>query len=364
MQSKLNKNESNDILVSWCIPTTLYKHRWWKRLAEFLQEDFPAENIECIFLCTQDKGFEEKAVKIGKKVKDSLFFVKGVEKRWQNVRFVEKSEKHFNLSRSRNILTDLARGDIIIARDADCATIQYGLSKFMVRNLVDYRLGLLSVPSLKNGFHFKPKNEYRQIRHPKYQGVTLTASANGMATASLKSVEKLMGGRNGALDRWGEHTALNTKLSQAGFVQAYADQQGYWLVSSDEESSITLTNEFKDSRVLLNKEIGIGLMNKYYKVKKKDTFWHVQKVYYGVDGGKLSHEAKYEVERRFSKFSKFQNLEDEYRKFDFQPWGCLDDKETIRYLENAWVNANKFYSLVEGNIRKLNLAEYIFKTKT
>ena len=361
MGEQQNKNEDNKILGSWCIPTTLYRHRWWKRLAEFLQEDFPAENIECIFLCTQDKGFKKQALKIGKKIKESLFFVKDIEKRWQNVRFVEKNEKQFNLSRSRNILTDLACGDIIIARDADCATIQYGLSKFMVQNLFNYRPGLLSVPSIRNGFHFKPKNEYRQVRHPKYQGVTLTASANGMATASLKSIEKIMYGRNEALGRWGEHTALNTKLSQAGFVQAYADQRGYWLVSSDEESSITLTDESKDSNVHLNKEIGVGLMNKYYKVKKNDAFWHIQKVYYGVDGSRLSHEGKYEIEKRYSKFSKFQDIEPHHKKFNFQPWECLDHKDTVKYLENAWVNADKFFSPVEDKVKNLDLTEYIFK---
>jgi len=351
--------EQNSILVTWCIPTTLYKHRWWKRLEEFLEEDFPAENIECIFLNTQDEEFEEKAKKAAKKMVESLSFIKDVKKKFKNVRFIGVKSNTFNLPKVRNLCLKFAKGDIVINRDADCALIQYGFTKFMVKNLIKYRLGLLSVPSLRNGVHFKPKPEYFTYRHPRYNNLTLTCSANGMATAILKDVLIAVGGFNEALELWGEHISLNVKLARAGFIQAYADNNGYWLVTSDEESQISLTDDKRNSRALINRQLGVYLMNRFYKVTKDDIFYYVQRHFYGVKEEDISEEIKKKGNKLWDKFCRYQALSPEIEMYSFKPWECFHHPKTEEYIANAYDLAKKYYERVEDRVKVLGLKNFI-----
>ncbi len=344
-------------LVSWLIPTTLDRHRWWKRLVEFLEEDFPPDLIECVFLNTQDKGFAKKAKKIGEKIANSFGFEKDISKRWKNVRFIEKYSKEFNISRSRNILLNEARGDILIYRDADTALIQYEFTKYAVSNLLKGRLGLLGFPSLKNGFHHKPEKEIFK-KNFRLGNLILAPTINGMATVILKEIALYIGGWNTGLPRWGEHTAIGTKLARAGFLLGYADNQGYRISTSDNDSSITLTDEKIDPLVTEERHTGVAMLNDFYRINKTDIFYRIQKDRYRVYDKKRKQNIKTKIQERYSIFAEEQKLPLEKERYDFKPWDCLSHPDTKKYLLTARVIANPFYRPVLKRMNKLGLKNF------
>lgn len=345
-------------LVSWLIPTTLNRHRWWKRLAEFLQEDFPSELIECIFLGTQDRNFAQKAQERGQKIAESLAFEKGAMEKWKNVRFIEEYSKKFNLCKSRNILTDAARGEVIIHRDADTALVQYGFTKFAIKNLLWGRLGLLGFPSIRNGLHFKPKESLITQKHPRPNNILLASSVNGMATATLRSIELYIGKRNPAISGWGEHTALCTKLARAGLLFGYADNKGYWLVTADEESSITLTDEKRSPHVLEDRRIAAAMLNDFYQIEETDIFWRVQRERYGVYDERRDRRVSKETKRRYPLFAQEQTLPPEKERYNFKPWECLSHPQTEKYITEGQQIAEPFYKPFVKRIKEMGLANY------
>lgn len=344
-------------IVSWLIPTTLNRHRWWKRLVEFLEEDFPPDLIECVFLGTQDKGFAENAKKIGEKIANSLRFEKGVSERWKNVRFIEKYSKEFNISQSRNILLNEARGDILIYRDADTALIQYGFTKYASSILIKNKLGLLGFPSLKNGFHHKPEKEILENNF-RFKNLILAPTVNGMATVMLKEILLYVGGWNTGLPRWGEHTALGTKLARAGFLLGYADNQGYRISTSDNDSFITLTDEKIDPRVIEERHVGIAMLNNFYQTRKTDIFYRIQRDRYKVFDKKRKQNVKTKMQERYPIFIKEQKLPLEKEKYNFKPWDCLSHADTKKYLLTARVITDPFLKPVLKRIKKLGLANH------
>lgn len=203
-------------LVSWLMVTTLTKHRWWKRLGEFLSEDFPPNEIEFIILGAQDIDFSERAYKEGKKIASAYAFLEGAEERWENVVFVDAYQPEFNLYQSVNRLTSLAKGDILIYRDADCLLLQYRFTKYLVEKLLQNHLGILSVPSISNGHPFKPKKSDIVLENANYSGILLDSTVNGMAIAVLKEIEKVVGGRNENTPLL-QYTNYCAKMAQMGF---------------------------------------------------------------------------------------------------------------------------------------------------
>lgn len=349
-------------LVSWLIPTTLYHHQWWKRLIEFLYEDFPPELIECIFLGTQDKGFAAKAREIGEQIIKSLSFTPEIEKRWQNVRFIEQySGKRFRMGWARNILTKAARGDIIIHRDADTALLKGGFTRFVVKNLLRTRVGFLGVPSLNNGKPFKPKQSLITKRDRRFSTLLLAVTVNGMATATLKSIEEYIGYRNEAIYGWGEHNSLSTKLARAGFLMGYADKDGWWLFTNDSEASISITDARRNPRTFEDRHIACAMINDFYNIKNDDVFWRIQRERYQVYDEKRPERIRRAVRERYPLYAKQQLLSPEKEKFKFKPWECLTHKETEKYLSGGRKKAEIFYQPLITRIKGLGLGQYLFR---
>lgn len=326
--------------VSWLIPTTLYRHKWWKRLVEFLEEDFPSEQIECIFLGTQDKHFREEAQRIGERIYQSLRFAPGAAEKWKRVHFIEAYDPTFNIAASRNMLLDAAKGSIVLYRDADTALIRSGFTAFAVKELLRSRYGMLSFPSLRNGSHFKPKPSLVTVQDPVNPGLRLACSVNGMATTALKSVLKELGGWNSALHAWGEHTALCTKMARAGLLMGYTDR-GYWLGTDTSESDISLTDDRINPRSIVERRKAIALLRAFYDITPRDKFWNISQQDYGVGG----HDLQYEVDRTplYQHFSSRQRLNSSLEKYLFKPWECLSHPDTPYYIAEGAAVAYDFY---------------------
>lgn len=338
-------------LVSWLIPTTLYRHRWWKRLVEFLEDDFPAPLSECIILGTQDKDFIARAKILGEEVVQSLASTDlNILEKWKKVRFLEKYTPEFNLSRSRNILLDNAKGHIVIHRDADTALIRRNFTRFAVRRLIESKLGILSFPSLQNGVHFKPGHDLVSKTDARFPHITLTNTANGMTTVLLKSIEMLVGGRNEALPFWGEHTALCTKLASAGFAIGYTDD-GYWFASNDDESDISLTDDKRNPRSLFERQVTIAMLNEFYDTQPDDIFWRVQRTRYKVFDDQRTDGVKAMVSNRRQQFNAQQRLPEGLLAFPFKPWNCLSHHLTAKYLERAQTIAAPHFVPIEERWR-------------
>jgi len=355
--NKSYKTEKPRPLVSWLIPTTFDHHRWWKRLAEFLQEDFPSDLIECIFFCSQYRGFAKKAKVIGERIANSLSFLEGVSDKWQNVKFVENYTDKFNLPEARTQLKDLATGDILIHRDADVAIIQYGFTKYMIENLIKYKLGLLGLPSLNNGKPFKPRVELEATRFPQYCDITLSSSVNGMAVATLKTIEDYVG-RNPGVPQWGDATTFSLKLARCGFSLAYQNGRGYWLATASEESPISITDENKNAYIKTDRHCAIAMLNDFYKVEKSDIFWKIQQTLYKTKDTKRNQKVKDLIKRRYPIFTQHQRLDPRKEKFHFKPWECLRHPATDEYISNAAKRAAPFYEPVIQRIRRLGLSAY------
>lgn len=336
-------------LVSWLIPSTFYQHRWWRRLTEFLLEDFPSELVECIFLI-DGKGNASRARDWGKKIAESLEPIEGVKKRWKNVRFIKSKSDEFNVSEARNVLRQHANGDILIHRDADVVLIRHLFTRYAVYLLCKYRLGCLGFPSLRNGVHFKPRNKLEAVKYPGFPEISLSPSVNGMAMVMLKSVEEYVGGRNPALTKWGENTTFNAKLCRAGFLSGYSDSLGYWLSTSDKESNISLTDENRNVNALKERHAVIAMLNDFYRITSRDIFWGVQQKLYNVFDAKRPSEIEREIESRYQEFAKEQSLPDEKELFTFKPWECLRHRETGHYIAGYCKVAEMFFRPVAERI--------------
>jgi len=347
-------------LVSWLIPTTLYHHRWWKRLVEYLEDDFPPQLSECIFLGTQDREFTRLAQGIGQRIVDSLAFRSGVVERWKNVRFIESYSPEFNICTSRNRLLEEATGDIVIHRDCDTALVQYNFTAFTVKQLLSSRLGMLSYPSLQNGVHFKPTACLPTMPHPDAKGVALAPLVQGMAVATLRSVEHAIGGHNTSLAYWGEYNALGPKLANSGFLMGHTTGK-YWLSSTSDESSISLTDHSRNSEAKIERAVGIAIMNDYYQVTPDDTFWKVQRPLYGVDDTHRSPRVAASSKERYPDFAKEQRLAPNLRRYNFKPWECLSHADAAAYIKQAHERAEPFFAPVEKRVRELGL-DKIFAT--
>lgn len=334
-------------LVSWLIPTTLYRHRWWNRLIEFLEDDFPPHLTECLILGTQDEDFASKARIIGEQITTSLARTnKNVAEKWQKVTFLESFTPTFNLSKSRNILLQEAAGDIVIHRDADTRLIRHNFTKFAVEQLLESRFGLLSFPSLHNGLHFKPSTELTIRRDKRYPGFLLTNTANGMTTVLLKSIEQALGGRNESLPLWGEHTALCTKLANAGFLVGYTDN-GYWLASDDGESDISLTDDSRNDQSLFERQVAVAMLNDFYKIISGDVFWEGQRKRYKVFDESRSPRVLDRITNQFELFKTYQELKPDLNHYPFKPWGCLSHELTEWFIDRAPHTADPFFSPIE-----------------
>jgi glycosyltransferase involved in cell wall biosynthesis len=346
-------------LVSWLIPTTLYHHRWWNRLSEFLQEDFPAGLIECIFLGTQDENFSAEAKKIAECLADTLSFCKGIEQKWNNVRFVEKYSNDFNIAQSRNFLLQEARGDIVMYRDADTRLVKHGFTKESIKHLMLGGLGILGAPSLRSGFHFKPKSSLITTSHPHLPQILLACSVNGMGTTSLKSILEEMGGWNSVLALWGEHTALCTKLSRAGYSLGYMQDQGYWLATDDEEGTTSLTDDTRNPKAIVEKSFGIGLLNRMYTINPSDRFWDIQQSRYGIVPLAIDDMLELRIAQKFEKFQQEQLLAKDKDIFPFKPWDCLSHRESTRYIQHARSRSEHHFVPLRERIRSLGFLKYL-----
>lgn len=339
--------------VSWLIPTTLHRHRWWNRLIEFLEDDFPAEFSECLILSTQDEDFAAQAKSMGEKIASSLGDASDhVAKKWEKVRFLEAYSPGFNLSQSRNILLNEARGKIMVHRDADTKLIRRNFTRFAVEEIMRSRLGLLSFPSLQNGIHFKPGLDLTTVKDKRFPDILLANTANGMTTVTLKSIELGVGGRNEALALWGEHTALCTKLARAGFLVGYTDN-GYWLTSSDDESVISLTDDQRNPRSLFERQVTIAMLNDFYDVTPQDLFWEAQQSRYKVFDTKRNSDVVKAVKDRYPLFKKQQQIDADLEQFSFKPWDCLSHKQTTEFIAQAYDRATPFFEQIEDEWRSI-----------
>jgi hypothetical protein len=354
---------SNNPVASWLIPTTLYGHRWGRRLEEFLTDDLPAEHGECIFLGRQDPGFAYKAKSIGQKVVDAMTatssssIAERVTRKWDRVRFIGSYASNFNVAESRNILLQEAQGDVVFHRDADVALTQYGFTRFALKRLIQSRAGLLSFPSLNNGLPFKPEPNMPTLPDPRPihgEGILLAASANGMAVAMLRSVANDMGGQNIAHARWGVYTALCTKLARAGYLSGYTEP-AYWLSTSDDESSVSLTDGKRNPDSQLQKGVGVAMLSEFYDIKPHDAFQRGYFDRYGVNDQNRSPEVSNELDRRFATFITHQALANGRERYDFKPWECLSHRDTPDYINQAYQHAEPFFAPVEERLRQLDL---------
>jgi sulfur relay (sulfurtransferase) DsrC/TusE family protein len=347
-----NSHYKEHPLVSWLIPTTLYRHRWWNRLIEFLEDDFPPQLSECIILSTQDKDFIHHATAIGEKIVESLTHTNNnVPEKWKRVTFLEEFTPDFNLSKSRNILLEKAAGDIVIHRDADTRLVRHNFTRFAVKQLLRSRFGILSFPSLQNGVHFKPSLELTTKVDDRYPDFLLSNTANGMTTALLRPIEQLMGGRNESLPRWGEHTALCAKLATAGFLIGYTND-GYWFASDDGESEISLTDDQRNPQSLFERQVVTAMLNDFYHVEPDDIFWTAQRKRYKVFDENRSLDVSRRVSKQFKQFHAQQQLAAGLRLFPFKPWDCLSHGLTTEFLEHAPSVAAPFFNPIEKHWAK------------
>ena len=201
-------------LVSYLIPTTLDRHAWWNRLAEYLTDSFPAGASECVFLGTQDADFDSRAASFAAGVVEALSSLPGVEEKARNVRFLSTPDSEFNVGRSRNLLLQAARGKIVIYRDADTVLLHDRFTSFAVNQLVESRYGMLGFPSSIDGVHHKPHPTTRTVADPESAYRRITSNVGGMTTAALKSALLAVGGWNVEAKKWGEHLSICNKLSQ------------------------------------------------------------------------------------------------------------------------------------------------------
>lgn len=345
-------------LVSWLIPTTLYGHRWWNRLIEFLEDDFPAEYIECIFLNTQDKGFALKAYKLGSQIAKPYLTSKNAEEKWKRVKFIENYTGDFNLSKSKNILTSLAESQILINRDCDCKLIQYGLTSYFIQYLLEYELGILGVPSLKDGFHFKPESKLPSLQKKQFNNLLLTPSVNGMATIMLKKILLDAGGWNEALLNWGDHTSLCTKLARMGFLMGYVTKRGYFISTSSAEGSITLTDPDSNPYCSQSKNVGFLLLKNFYTLHKDDIFVKFSRKRYYDD--KLNDPRNKKLfSQQINAFTKFQKIKRGKQIYNFNPLECLSHGKTEEYITNASSISKNYYQDIKAYIKDRRL-ENIF----
>jgi hypothetical protein len=355
MSTQIDHAQIQQPIVSWLIPTTLLRHRWWKRLIEFLEDDFPPGLSECIILGTQDLNFARKAREIGQTIVDSFALTDAdIQQKWKNVRFIEKYDPTFNLAICRNILLAEAKGEVVIHRDADTALLRYGLTRHAIKQLAQSRLGLLSFPSLQNGVHFKPGKDLTVRQDLRYPDILLTNTANGMTTVLLRSIEKLVGGRNEALPYWGEHTALCTKLANAGFLCGYTND-GYWLAANDEESDISLTDDNRNSRALLERRVTIAMLNDFYNIKSHDVFWGAQRKRYKVIDESRDAVVNDLITKRSAQFNTEQRLSQDLHRYAFKPWECLSHQQSSIYIEQAKEIAAPFFQSLEKRLREHGL---------
>jgi hypothetical protein len=341
-------------LVSWLMVTTLTKHRWWKRLSEFLSEKFPPDQVEFIILGAQDADFASQAYEQGKKIASASAFLEGAEQRWENVVFVGAYEPAFNLYRAQNILTSLARGDVLIYRDADCQLVQYRFTEYIVRNLLRSRLGLVGVPSINDGAPFKPKPTDITRQHPSFPGMLLDTTVSGMAVGVLANVERAIGGRN-------EHTPLLqytnycAKMARMGLAMAYASERGSWLATATDESSITRTDIVRDPTLVPKKQIAFALLNRFYKVTPDDVFYRIQNERYGISTSEMSSDILAEIESRYDAYAEAQQLDLDLERFPFKPWECLSHTATEDYLAQAREVAAPYAEAATEQARSLGI---------
>ncbi|MDO8945657.1 MAG: TIR domain-containing protein [Desulfocapsaceae bacterium] len=351
---EVSTSRTKNPLVSWIMVTSLTKHRWWKRLGEFLSENFPPDQIEFIILGAQDQDFSDIAYMEGKKIASAYAFLEGSEERWENVVFIDAHMKEFNLCKAINIASSLARGDILIFRDADCMILQYHFTKYLVTNLLKNKLGILSIPSIKNGQPFKPKDSDIVIKDKRYNGILLDSTVNGMSVATLKEIEKVVGGRN-------EHSPLLqytnycAKMAQLGFLMGYAVDNGFWLATADGESTITLTDINRDPSLIARKQISFSLINRFYDIKHDDIFYKIIKDRYKISLQEMDNESISKANVLYKNYAISQNIEPSLKKYDFKPWECLSHHKTEEYILESKNVAKKFFDPVIEKAKSFNI---------
>jgi hypothetical protein len=329
-------------LVSWLIPTTLYRHPWRERLVEYLTEDFPAEQLECIVVGTQDENFLYEARRIGEQICESLAFIPDITERWSRVRFIEQYNSAFNIASSRNMLLDAARGDIVIYRDADTALLRPGFTDYAVRQLLRSRYGMLSFPSLLDNKHFKPKQSLITLPDPFAKDLSLACSVNGMATIALKSILDQLGGWNVGLQAWGEHTALCTKMARAGLLMGYTNS-AYWLSTVTGESTMSLTNDALNPHSLAQRQRGVALLQAFYDIKPSDMFWRISQQDYGVTP---LEDTAMSAQPGYSQFAVYQQLNPSLERYNFKPWECLSHPMSSDYIRSGRDISKDFFEPV------------------
>jgi len=358
-----------ETVVSWLVPTTLFRHNWIGRLLEFLWDDFPAPLSELIILGTQDADFVRQAQRIGYRVASSVAATNPhIMAKWPQVRFIERAEEveGFNVAHSRRILEEAAAGDVIIHLDADVAIIGgRNFSRYAVAKLMQSRLGLLSFPSLNNGYHHKPEPNLPVMPDPRPgigQDILLAASANGMAVAMLRAIANAMGGQNRAHQRWGVYSAFCTKLAQAGLLSGYAMPGGHWLATSDGESSISLTDSSRNPNSKHEKQVGVAMLRDFYNLElgpPRHPFLQGYHERYGVDDSLRSQEVATEAMRRAETFARHQSLPLGMEVYPFRPWECLHHPKTPDLLTTAYARAEAYFAPLEERLRRLGLHDLL-----
>lgn len=343
--------------VTWGVITTIDRHKWWDRVLEYIQDPFPADHIELIILGTQEKKFQEEAEKRLQHIARLFRFSADAQKKIKTIRILEKYHgRNFKLCKARNHILHEAKGEIIIHRDADCRLLQWGFTEYVVRELLRHQVGLLGVPSLRNGFHFKPKEDKPfVVNQDLYPDLRLIVGVHGMTTVSLVEIERMMQGRNEAM-AWGEHNALSVKMARAGFLLAYAVSKGYWLATDDSESSISITDERRNPKAIEYRELGCRMLNRFYHINEDDIFWKIQQSRYAVNPLQApSADVANMIQRKYRLFSQFQTLDAKIQRYDFKPWECLSHKDTEKYIKNAKTIASPFFTPILNKVRKSNM---------
>ena len=332
-------------LVSWLMVTTFSKHRWWKRLGEFLSERFPPQDIEFLILGMQDIDFGDRAFEEGGKIASAYTFLEGAGARWENVTFVNAYQSEFNLYKAINVLTQLARGDILVYRDADCMLLQYGFTQYLVENLLRHRLGVLGVPSLSNGRPFKPRASDITMEDPRYPGLLINSTVNGMAVATLRDIEIAVGGRN-------EHTPLMqythycAKIAQMGLLMAYAVDRGWWLATAYDAMTGTRTDIERDPSLIEGKQAAFSLMSRFYRVQGADILSRIMRDVYNICLDNVPVRVLETVEHLYPAYERSQSLDPKLKVFDFKPWQCLSHPSTPEYVTGARERASSYYEPV------------------
>lgn len=366
-------------LISWAMTAHPEKHNWQGRVIEYLHEglaDSLGLKTEFVILLTDpspiSKGVVDENI-------DRIFDLfrcrydpKALTKLRETVRVVEDIHAGpFYVGWARLRLLQETTGDFVFFRDADTAMITGAMTRTLLVDAVKHRVGMLGIPSLRDGDYFKPRSFEPRLEHSAFPGLTLVHGVHGMATFGPANLQRSLPW-NPALVGWGEHLSFSTKLARSGYISAYTQKVQIGLATSRAERDMpALTDDLPlnsavsqhtdpVTTIAINPEkiLGGQLISDFYGLFDSPTLMDRFKEWYGFSPclANLGDDLLLSLETRRSLYNIFQAWSVDI--YTFEPMASLNSGEmTQDFLDSAYERTQPLYAPIEEKLKALSLWE-------